>query len=375
VGPLAGVRIVEFAGIGPVPFCGMLLADLGADVIRVDRLRGGRAAHAIPVLDRGRRSIALDLRRPQAVEIALRLVSRAEGLIEGYRPDVMEGLGLGPDACMARNPALVYGRLTGWGREGPLARAAGHDIDYIALTGALHAVGEAGGRPVPPVNLVGDFGGGAMLLAVGLLAALLEARQSGRGQVVDAAMTDGSALLMTLVYELKHLGLWQDARGANPFDGGAPFYGTYRCADGRYLALGVYEDEFYRALLGGLGIDDPRFADPWDRSQWPALRGALAAVIATRSRDEWCAALDGTDACVAPVLDLDEAPRHPHNVARGTFLATDRGPLPAAAPRFSRTPACGSAQRCAPGDATDAVLGDLGYDDTTIAALKAAGAC
>ena len=375
MGPLAGVRVVEVAGIGPGPVCGMVLADLGADVVRVARLRGGRASHAVPVLGRGRRSIALDLKIPAAIDVALRLVARSDALIEGFRPGAMEALGLGPEPCLAAKPALVYGRLTGYGREGPLAREAGHDIDYIALTGALHAVGEADRRPVPPVNLVGDFGGGAMLLAVGLLAALVEARASGRGQVVDAAMTDGSALLMTLVYELKGLGVWQNARGANPFDGGAPFYGTYACADGRYLALGAYEDEFCRALLDGLGIRDARFANHWDRSQWPALREAIAVAVATRTRDEWCTAFAGSEACVAPVLDLDEAPRHPQNVARGTFTAGERGPVPAAAPRFSRTVASASPGRCEPGGATESVLRELGYDDQEIAALRAAGAC
>jgi alpha-methylacyl-CoA racemase len=352
----------------------MLLADLGAEVIRVDRLKGGRTSHAVPVLDRGRRSIALDLRTEGGHEVALALITRADALIEGYRPGVMEGLGLGPDACLARNARLVYGRLTGWGRDGPLAQDAGHDINYIALTGALHAIGEPA-RPLPPVNLVGDFGGGAMLLGFGLLAALLEARASGRGQVVDAAMTDGSALLMTLVYELKALGLWRNERGANPFDGGAPFYATYRCRDGRFLALGAYEHEFYRELLARLGIADPAFADPWERSHWPALREELTRVIAGRNRDEWCAHFAGSDACVAPVLDLDEAPAHPQNRARGTFVATARGPQPAPAPRFSRTPTGAPAGGCVSGAATDAILRELGYDDAGIAVLRAAGAC
>lgn len=374
-GPLAGVRVVEFAAIGPVPFCGMLLADLGATVIRVDRPSGSRAEHAVPVLDRGRSSIALDLRQPEAVEAALRLVAGADALIEGYRPGVMEKFGLGPDACLARNPRLVFGRLTGWGREGPLAGTAGHDINYIALTGALNAIGETGRQPVPPMNLLGDFGGGAMLLAVGVLAALLEARTSGRGQVVDAAMTDGTALLMTLVYELKQLGQWSSRRGANFFDGGAPFYATYECADGRFVAVGVYEDAFHRELLSRLGIADPRFASQWDRGQWPALREALAGIFRTRSRDDWAAHFAGSDACVTPVLDLDEAPIHPHNVARGTFGTAAAGAMPAAAPRFSRTPAVASKDRCRPGDSTDRILRDLGYDDEAIARLHAAGAC
>jgi alpha-methylacyl-CoA racemase len=372
-GPLAGVRVIEFAGIGPVPFCGMLLADLGASVVRVDRRHAGRIEHSVPVLGRGRSSIALDLTRPQAVEVALRLVSGADALIEGYRPGVMEKFGLGPEACLGRNPRLVYGRLTGWGRDGPLAATAGHDINYIALTGALHAIGEAGRQPVPPMNLLGDFGGGAMLLAVGILAALLECRRSGRGQVVDAAMTDGTALLMTLIYELKQLGQWTSERGANFFDGGAPFYATYRCADGRYVAVGVYEDAFYRELLARLGIDQARFASQWDRSQWPALREALAERFASRPRDEWAAHFATSDACVTPVLDLDEAPRHPHNRSRGTFAGKQS--MPAAAPRFSRTPAAASPGHCQPGDSTDRTLRELGYDEHDIAGLRASGAC
>jgi alpha-methylacyl-CoA racemase len=374
-GPLAGLRVVEFAAIGPVPFCGMLLADLGASVVRVDRLGGSRSEHAVPVLDRGRASIALDLRKSGAVEVALRLVATADALLEGYRPGVMEKIGLGPDACLARNPRLVYGRLTGWGRDGPLAQTAGHDINYIALTGALNAIGEAHRGPVPPMNMLGDFGGGAMLLAVGVLAALLEARVSGRGQVVDAAMTDGTALLMTLIYELKQLGQWNSRRGANLFDGGAPFYATYECADGGYIAVGAYEEVFYRELLERLGIAETRFASQWERSQWPALRRALADTFRTRTREEWAAHFAGSDACVTPVLDLDEAPRHPHNRARGTFAGPAAAELPAAAPRFGRTPAAASAHRCRPGDSTDQILRDVGYDESTIARLRAAGVC
>lgn len=372
-GPLAGFRVLEFAAIGPVPFCAMLLADLGATVVRVDRRGGSRSEHDVPVLDRGRSSIALDLRKPEAVEVALRLAAGADALIEGYRPGVMERLGLGPGACFARNRRLVYGRLTGWGNEGPLAQTAGHDINYIALTGALNAIGEAGRRPVPPMNLLGDFGGGSMLLAVGVLAALLEARASGSGQVVDAAITDGTALLMTLIYELKQLGRWSSNRGTNVFDGGAPFYATYQCADGGYVAVGAYEEAFYRELLERLGIAESRFAAQWDRKEWPALRSALAEAFSKRSRAEWVAHFAGSDACVTPVLDLDEAPQHPHNRARRTFAAP--GPVPAAAPRFSRTPAAASAVRCRPGDATDRILRELGYDDGAISALHASGAC
>ncbi|WPC67961.1 CaiB/BaiF CoA-transferase family protein [Rhodoferax ferrireducens] len=337
-GPLSGLRIVEFAGIGPGPFCAMVLADMGADVVRI--ARPGVAIDPNDVLARSRTVFNLDLRDPQALEQVLSLIERADALIEGYRPGVMERLGLGPDVCCARNPRLVYGRMTGWGQHGPLAQAAGHDINYIAISGALHAIGRSGESPVPPLNYVGDFGGGAMLLAVGLLSALLEAGRSGRGQVVDAAMSDGAALMSAMIYGFKSAGQWSNQRGENLLDGGAFFYDTYACADGRFVAIGAIEHQFYALLREHCGIaEDPVFDDQMDRAAWPLLKLRLAQVFRSRTRDEWCALLEGSDACFAPVLDWDEAPRHPHNAARATFLELDGVLQPAPAPRFDRTPA------------------------------------
>jgi alpha-methylacyl-CoA racemase len=348
-GPLHGLKVVEMVGIGPTPFCAMLLADLGADVLRVDRPRPPDARgtpHVIPddprfdVMARGRATLALDLKRPGAVDDLLAVLARADAVIEGFRPGTMERLGLGPERCRALNPRLVYGRMTGWGQDGPLARAAGHDIDYVALSGALHAIGPRDGPPTVPLNYVGDFGGGAMLLAVGVLAALFEAKGSGMGQVVDAAMVDGASLLSAMMYGFRANGWWSDRRASNMLDGGAHFYGTYRCADGRFIAVGAIEAPFYATLREGLGLaDDPDFDAQMDPVRWPALRGRLEALFATRPRDAWCALFDGSDACVAPVLDWDEAPRHPHNVARGTFVEVDGVVQPAPAPRFDRTPA------------------------------------
>lgn len=337
-GPLAGLRVVEMAGIGPGPFCAMVLADLGAEVLRIER--PGSPASATDVLCRGRTLLALDLRQPAAVQDALALIDRADVLIEGFRPGVMERLGLGPEVCRARNPRLVYGRMTGWGQFGPLAKAAGHDINYIAISGALHGIGRSGEAPVPPLNYVGDFGGGAMLLAVGVLAALQERTRSGQGQVIDAAMTDGAALLSAMMYGFKAAGQWSNQRGENLLDGGAHFYDTYACADGRYVAIGAIEPQFYALLRERCGIaDDPTFDAQMDPAGWPLLKLRLADVLRTRTRDEWCALLEGTDACFAPVLDWDEAPHHPHNVARGTFVTVDGVVQPAPAPRFSRTAA------------------------------------
>jgi len=353
VGPLHGVKVVEFAALGPAPMAAMLLADMGAEVLRIERKSGagdGAGADsparpaaalfdpALDVLTRGRRIVALDLKQPDDVEAALQLVAGADVLIEGFRPGVMERLGLGPAHCLARNRRLVYGRMTGWGQTGPLAQTAGHDINYLALSGALHAIGERGGKPVVPLNLVADGGGGAMLLALGVLAAVIEARGSGCGQVVDAAMTDGAALLMSMMFTLKAMGEWTPARGSNLLDGGAHFYDSYCCADGKWIAIGAIEPQFYALLLEKTGIADPAFAAQWDRAQWPALKRNLAAVIATRNRDDWCALFDGSDACVAPVLDMDEAPDHPHNRARETFIEIGGVIQPAPAPRFSRTP-------------------------------------
>ncbi|MGC3984985.1 MAG: CaiB/BaiF CoA-transferase family protein [Pseudorhodoferax sp.] len=336
-GPLQGLRVVEMAGIGPGPFCAMLFADMGAEVLRVERPGAKRNPHDI--LARGRTVLQLDLRAEGATEQLLQAIARADVLIEGFRPGVMERLGLGPDVCLARNPRLVYGRMTGWGQHGPLAQAAGHDINYIAISGALHAIGRAGETPVPPLNYVGDFGGGAMLLAFGILAALHESRNSGQGQVIDAAMTDGAALLSAMMYGFKAAGHWNNQRGENLLDGAAHFYDTYACADGKYVAIGAIEPQFYALLRERCGIaDDPAFDAQLDQARWPLLKLRMADLFRTRTRDAWCALLEGTDACFAPVLDWDEAPAHPHNRARGTFAEAGGLVQPAPAPRFSRTP-------------------------------------
>ena len=370
-GPLAGLRVVEFAGLGPAPFCGMLLSDLGADVLRIDRKGSEGWPSMEVVLGRGRRSVALDLKRPEGTEAALALMARADATFEGFRPGVMERLGLGPETALQRNPRLVYGRMTGWGQDGPLAQAAGHDINYISLTGALHAIGPAD-KPTPPLNLVGDFGGGALYLAFGLLAGVIEARQSGRGQVVDCAMTDGAASLMAMIYGLKGVGEWDQRRQANLLDGGAHLYDTYRCADGKWISLGPLEPQFYAELCRRLEIDDPEFAR--QRSAWPQLKAKLEAVIARRTRQEWCERLEGSDVCFAPVLDMDEAPRHPHNRARGTFVEFEGLVQPAPAPRFSRTP--GAIQGPPPAVGRDDREGllDWGFSEDEIQALVEAGA-
>jgi alpha-methylacyl-CoA racemase len=340
-GPLDDVRVVELASIGAGPHAGMVLADLGADVVRVER--PGAAGFGAPAADdpllRGRRRVQLDLKTREGVGSVLDLVERADVLVEGLRPGVTERLGLGPAQCLARNGSLVYGRITGWGQEGPLAQRAGHDLNYVSLTGALHAIGRAGERPVPPLNLVGDFGGGSMLLVVGVLAGVLQARATGRGQVVDAAMVDGTSTLLQLVLGLRHQGAWSDERASNLLDGGAPFYDTYTCSDGRWMAVAALEPQFYAQLVSGLGLAGADLPDQLDRSGWPVLRARFAGVFATRSRDEWAAAFEGTDACVTPVLSFEEAPEHPHLAARGT-LVDPGGVLQAApAPRFSATPA------------------------------------
>ena len=336
MGPLEGIRIVEFAGIGPGPFAAMLFADMGADVIRIDR-KGGRAPSQMEIYLRGRKTVALDLKKPEAIEASLKLIEKADALIEGFRPGVMERLGLGPDVCLKRNPKLVYGRMTGWGQTGPLSHAAGHDINYIALSGALHAMGNNGQKPVPPLNLVGDFGGGALYLAFGVACGLIEAKRSGKGQVVDAAMTDGAASLMTMFYGMSASGFWQDQRGSNMLDSGAHFYDTYETKDGKFVAIGSIEPQFYKELMEKTGITDPAFTAQMDRSAWPALKEKLAAVIKTKTRDEWDAIMLGSDVCYAPVLSLSEAPKHPHNVARKTFVEVGGVTQPAPAPRFSRT--------------------------------------
>jgi alpha-methylacyl-CoA racemase len=371
MGPLSGIRIVEFQGIGPGPFAAMLLSDMGADVIRVDR-KGGRTPHKAEITYRGRRAVALDLKKPEAVEAALKLIEKADALIEGFRPGVMERLGLGPDICAERNPKLVFGRMTGWGQTGPLAEAAGHDINYIALTGALHAIGRAGDKPVPPLNLVGDFGGGALYLALGVVSALVEASRSGKGQIVDAAMTDGAASLMAMFYGMSASGMWQDRRGVNMLDSGTHFYDTYETKDGKWISLGSIEPQFYREMLEKAGIADPAFEAQMDRNSWPALKVKIAAVIKTKTRDEWDAIMLGSDVCYAPVLSLAEAPRHPHNVARKTFVEIDGITQPAPAPRFSRTQAC--VQGPPQGANNNAALGSWGFSQDDIRALESVGA-
>lgn len=334
-GPLKGIRVIEFAGIGPAPFCAMVMADLGADVLRI--ARPGSAVRAEEVTTRSRPTVPLDLRSEAGREQALALIHKADALIEGFRPGVMERLGLGPDVVLEKHPRLVYGRMTGWGQHGPLAQAAGHDINYIALTGVLHAIGTPDLPPVPPLNLVGDFGGGGMLLAVGLLGALLEATRSGQGQVVDAAMTDGTALLSAFTHGLRAEGHWANGRGGNLLDGGAHFYGCFECADGGYVAIGSIEPPFYALLVERCGLDPERFGDQMNPQRWPELKRKLAQVFLRQPRAHWCALLEGSDACFAPVLEWDEAPSHPHNLARGTFVRVDGVLQPAPAPRFSRS--------------------------------------
>ena len=372
-GPLSGFTVLEMAAIGPGPFCAMMLADMGAEVIRIDRLVPGFLGGGGSIVERGRRSIGLDLKQPGAVEIVMRLVEKADALIEGFRPGVMEKLGMGPEACMARNPRLVYGRMTGWGQGGPLAQAAGHDLNYIAITGALHAMGSADRPPMPPLHLVGDMGGGGMMLAFGVLCGLLEASRSGKGQVVDSAISDGAALLASSYFSRMAKGEWINQRESNMLDGGAHFYGCYTCADGKYVSIGSIEPQFYRLLLELCAIDDPDFQKQWERALWPALRAKLAGIIARKTRDEWCALLEGTDVCFAPVLDFTEAPSHPHNRARGTFMESNGLVHPAPAPRFSRTPGqAGEVPKA--GQHTESILQDLGLQDAEIAALRQCGA-
>ena len=374
-GPLEGYKVVEMVGLGPAPFCAMMLADMGAEVIRIDRRgAGGKDDDArFDVMARGRRSLGIDLKQPGGAETVLGLIARADVLIEGFRPGVMERLGLGPDVCLARNPKLVYGRMTGWGQHGPLAKAAGHDINYIALSGALHAIGRPGEPPVVPLNYIGDFGGGAMFLAFGVLCALLETRTSGRGQVVDAAMTDGSALLSAMMYGMKASGALSNQRGENLLDGGAHFYDTYACADGKYVAIGSLEPQFYALLIKLCGIDDPAFQAQRDPHAWPLLKYRLADVFRTKNRAEWCALMEGTDVCFAPVLDWDEAPQHPHNQARETFIDIAGVIQPAPAPRFSHSKAAAPTAPAQPGEHSAAILADWGVSESTIADLSARG--
>jgi alpha-methylacyl-CoA racemase len=371
-GPLSGVKVVEFAGIGPGPFCGMLLSDLGADVVRVDRKGGGRGSK-FDVTGRGRRSVALDLKTPEAVEACLKLVEAADILFEGFRPGVMERLGLGPEVALKRNPKLVYGRMTGWGQFGPYASAAGHDMNYIAITGALHAIGTKD-KPVPPLNLVGDFGGGALYLAFGLMAGVISARATGKGQVIDCAMSDGAASLMAMFYGMKASGGLKEERRANLLDGGAHFYDTYQCADGRWISIGSIEPQFYALLLEKTGINDPQFKNQMGRDEWPELREKLATVIRTKTCDEWCALMDATDVCFAPVLTLEEAPSHPHNAARQTFVDIEGVMQPAPAPRFSATPGAIQGPPPAIGAHNESALADWGFSAAEITALQTVGA-
>jgi alpha-methylacyl-CoA racemase len=378
MGPLAGITVIEIAGIGPGPYCGMLLADLGADVIRIDRagsVAGGDPAHPpADLLARGRRSVGVDLKNPDGVEVVLSLVERGDVLFEGFRPGVAERLGIGPDECLARNPKLVYGRMTGWGQDGPYAAAAGHDINYIALAGALEPIGRRGEAPVPPLNLVGDFGGGGLMLAFGIVAALLEAQRSGEGQVIDAAMVDGAASLMTMTHSFRAMGMWQDERGTNMLDTGAHYYDVYETADGSYVSIGSIEPQFYAELLRLTGLEGEDLPAQQDRSQWPALKERLAAIFRTKTRDEWCALMEGTDVCFAPVLSIPEATEHPHNVARGTFVEVAGIRQPGPAPRFSRTPGQVRRPPSHAGQQTDEVLADAGFDTDRIAKLRASGA-
>ena len=371
-GPLAGLRVVEFSGLGPAPLAGQLLADLGADVVAVDRKRG--RADPTDVNRRGKRSIALDLRKPDAVDAAMKLIARADVLIEGFRPGVMGRLGLGPAPCQAANPRLVYGRMTGWGQTGPLAPVAGHDLNYVGLTGALHAMGRAGQPPTPPLNLVADYGGGTMFLLLGILAALYERQRSGRGQVVDAAMVDGVPAMMGLIHGMLGQGRWQRARDANLLDGGAPCYRCYACADGKFLSVGPLEPAFFAQMLERAGLPADDTLRQMDRSQWPAMHAAYEAVFAQRTRDAWVAVFDGSDACVHPVLDWDEAPRHPHLAARGSLVQVGEVWQAAPAPRFDRTPAAMPAAPGAPGADGEGVLRECGVDDAAIDALRSAGA-
>jgi alpha-methylacyl-CoA racemase len=378
VGPLDGIRIVEIAGIGPGPFCGMMLADMGAEVLRVDRaqsvLGGDPARPSLDFLARGRRSVGVDLKRPEGVDTVLRLIEKADALIEGFRPGVMERLGLGPDICLARNPRLVYGRMTGWGQEGPLAQVAGHDINYIALAGALDSIGRRGEAPLPPLNLVGDFGGGGMLLAFGIACALVERARSGRGQVVDAAMVDGAAALMAIIHGAHQSGWWKEERGTNMLDTGAHFYEVYETSDGKYVSIGSIEPQFYQELLEKLGLSGEKLPGQMDRSQWPAFKARLAAIFKTKTRAQWCELLEGSDVCFAPVLSLTETKEHPHIRARNTFVTVAGAPQPGPAPRFSRSRA--EIKRPPPhaGQHTDEALRDWGFSADAIRKLRDAKA-
>ncbi|MDP6566977.1 MAG: CaiB/BaiF CoA-transferase family protein [Alphaproteobacteria bacterium] len=376
MGPLAGFKIIEIAGIGPGPFCAMLLSDMGAEVIRVDRVEpadlGVQREPRHQVLHRGRRSLAVDLKQPKGAETVLRLVEGADALIEGFRPGVAERLGIGPEVCLERNPRLVYGRMTGWGQDGPLAMAAGHDINYVALSGALHAIGPKDGPPVPPLNLIGDFGGGGMLLGFGVVTALLETSRSGKGQVVDAAMVDGAALLLSSIYGLHGTGGWSDRRGSNVLDGGAHNYGTYETADGKYVAVGSLEPKFHQLLFELAGLNET-VPDRSDSVAWPVMKEKLATLFKQKTRDEWCRIMEGSDVCFAPVLSMAEAPSHPHARARDAFVEIGGITQPAPAPRFDRTPPEVQGEPPIPGEHSEQILADWGFDAGAIAELRGEG--
>jgi alpha-methylacyl-CoA racemase len=378
MGPLAGLKIVELAGIGPAPFCGMMLSDMGAEVIRIDRVSGTAPGVHLPrqynVLSRGRKSIAIDLKQAAGVETVLRLVEQAEAFIEGFRPGVIERLGLGPEVLHARNPKLVIGRMTGWGQEGPIAHTAGHDINYIALSGTLSMFGRQGSAPTPPLNLIGDFGGGGMLLAFGVLAGIIEAQRSGQGQVIDAAMVDGAAVLAAALFGMHAQGLLTEERGTNMLDTGAHFYEVYECADGKYISIGSIEPQFYDELLTRTGVDKDYFADQRSREKWPEYKVRLAAVFKTKSRQAWVEIMQDSDVCFAPVLSPSEAPHHPHNQQRGTFVTYDGVIQPAPAPRFERTPPAIQGAVPAPGQHTDEILQACGFSADDIRGLYASGA-
>lgn len=376
-GPLSGVRMLEFAGIGPGPFCAMMLADLGADIVRIDRADkvtgADPATPSLDVLNRGRRSIGVDLKNADAVAAVLEMIEGVDAIIEGFRPGVMERLGLGPQVCLERNPGLVYGRMTGWGQDGPMAQVAGHDINYMSITGALAAIGRAGQPPTPPLNLVADFGGGGMVLALGIAAALVERNASGRGQVVDAAMVDGVSVMMSIFHGMTAMGAWNEEHGTNMLDSGAHWYDAYETSDGRYVSIGPVEPQFYALMLDKMGLDAAEYPQ-YDQSRWPELKERFTEIFATRTRDEWCDLLEGTDACFAPVLTMSEAPAHPHNVARGTFVTEYGVPQAAPAPRFSRTPGSIDSPPPHAGQHTAEVLESFGFTSDRVAALRSAGA-
>ena len=376
MGPLAGVKIIEVGGIGPGPFCSMMLSDMGAEIVRVDRKdQVDMIEPRYNLMQRNRLAVGVDLKTVEGVEVILRMIEKADAVTEGFRPGVMEDLGLGPDVCLKRNPKLVYGRMTGWGQSGPLSRSAGHDINYIALTGALYSMGESDRKPAPPLNLVGDFGGGGLMLAFGVVCALYESQRSGRGQVVEAAMVDGVAALTTLSYGMRAAGMWTEKRQNNLLDGGAHFYDSYETKDSRYVCVGSIEPQFYSLLLKHTGLEtDPDFAFQMDRSKWLVCKSKLAAVFKSKTRDEWCKIMEGTDVCFAPVLTLEEAPKHPHNVERRTFVEIDGVVQPSPTPRFSRTVPEIRKPPSAPGADTERVLAEWGFSQNEIRALKDNGA-